>query len=682
MRNPFRRNHNAVASRGGQRSGRARPRLSCALTFALATTASAWALERNEWKNQQSFAVEAPGVVKFALPPETLDLARAGLEDLRLLDAEGREIPFLVEASTPAATPAPRPPKSLRTTLAGNTTQLVVETGSVLPLAGFTITTPAPAFLKSMRVESSADGERWDVVETGAPFFRQFGAERIHFDLPPRIAPTTHLRLTLDDARTAPIPIAGVTLSFAPDATPRPTLSLPVRIAGREEFAGETVLTLDLGAKNVPLAELEFVTPDALFTRQVTIAVREVQDGNAVERPLARGTIFRIGVDGLAPASQLRLPVNFKVGSREILVHLLNGDSPALAIDDVRAWQRPVHLVFRAAAAGTFTLLTGNPDCPAPRYDLAQLGASLRDAAVRAITLRPAELNPGYRRADALAATPLLGAALDPAPWAFRKNVRLEAGGVQQLELDIDVLAHAQRTLGDLRLVRDRVQIPFILERADVSRAVALTFVADDEPQRSGLSRWRIALPHAGLPLTRLTLVSPTALFQRRFRVFEKITDDRAGTYERTLAEADWSRTPGQQHALVLSLAEAPATDALFLETDNGDNPPIALASISAAIPVARVFFKTDAGPLALYYGNPDAGAPRYDLNLVATQILAAEKNPATLEPEEPMRKRGWRASLVAGARGGVVFWGALALVVIALLALVARLLPKPPPAP
>jgi hypothetical protein len=683
MKSPFRRNRDLVVPRvGGCVGSRRRHRLARAAALAFAAAASALALERNEWKNQQSLAVEVPGVIKFALPPATLDLARPGLEDLRLLDAEGRETPFLVDAGTPVVARAPRAPRSVRTTLAGNTTQLLIETGESAPLAGFTLATPAPAFLKSMRIESSDDGERWDTIEAGAPFFRQFGAERIFFPVPPRTAAITHLRLTLDDARSAPIPISGITLTFAPTAAPRPTLPLPVRLAGREEFSGETVLTLDLGARNVPLAELEFATPDALFARQVTVAVREAQDGSAVERTLARGTIFRVAVDGLAPTAQLRLPVDFTVNSRELLVHIANGDSPPLAVADVRVLQRPVYLVFRAVAAGAFTLLTGNPDAVAPRYDLATLGTSLRDAAVSALTVGPAELNPGYRRADALATTPLLGAALDPAPWNFRKNVRLVAGGVQQLELDVDVLAHAQRTLGDLRLVRDRTQVPFLLERAGVSRAVPLAFAADDDPKRPGLSRWRIALPHAGLPLTRLTLVSPTALFQRRFRLFERIADNRAGSYERTLAEAEWSRTPGRQQPLVLPLVDAASTDTVFLETDNGDNPAIVLTSVSAAVPVARLFFRTDAGPLALYYGNPGATAPRYDLSLVAGQILAAEKNPATLDPEVTARQAGWGASLLGGARSGIVFWGVLALVVATLLVVVARLLPKPPPAP
>jgi hypothetical protein len=291
----------------------------------------------------------------------------------------------------------------------------------------------------------------------------------------------------------------------------------------------------------------------------------------------------------------------------------------------------------------------------------------------------PAVPNPGYQRPETLADAPLLGAALDPAPWDFRKPVGIPLGGVQQLELDPQVLAHAGAGLGDLRLVREGTQIPYLLERPAVSRLLPLSFVAANDAKRPNVSRWELTLPQAGLPVSRLVLHSPTTLFQRHLRVSEKITDERGGTYDRLLAEADWSHTPGHDQGVTLNFSSVPAGDRLQLETDNGDNPPLALGTVQAAYPVRRLLFKTEPGPVALYYGNRTAQAPRYDLALVAREILTAEKSVATLGAEEKIRSDGWGAGFLAGARGGPLLWGALALVVIVLLVVVARLLPKPP---
>lgn len=653
--------------------------------FLCALAPLAAALETKQWKHRQPLTLDRAGIAKIALPPSTLDLAQPNLEDLRLIDGAGREVPYSLERAAPAAPPSVRRPKAFRVELAESTTRLEIETGHDAPLAAATLVTPAPHFLKAVRVEISPDGERWDVVHPGAPVFRQFGAEQLRLELPGR--PAARVRITIDDTRSRPVPITGATLAFVATTQPPLTTPLPVRIANREEFAGETVLTLDLGARHVPLAAIEFVSAEPLFMRKVTVAVRELRDDAAAERPLASGAIFRVAADGLAPTAELTLPLELTAPSRELLVHIANHDSPPIAIDEVRAQQRPIWLVFRAAEPGSYTLLTGNPDAAAPRYDLAALASTLRAAAPSPLSFGEPELNPGYRRADALADTPLLGATLDPTPWRYRKTVRLAAGGVQQLELDVDVLSRAQANLGDLRLVRERTQIPYLLERPSLSRTVPLVIAARADPKRPQLSRWELALPRPGFPVTHLTLTSSHGLFQRHLRVSEKVSDERSGGYERQLGEASWSKTPGHAPALTLSLMATPLTDTLLLETDNGDNPPIALEKAQAHYAVARLLFKVDASTpamaespsLALYYGNAQAGAPRYDVQLVAHHILAAEKHVAVLDSEEKARADGWAASALAKARGGPLFWGALALVVVVLLVVVSKLLPKPP---
>jgi hypothetical protein len=646
--------------------------------LALMAAAPACGLEPDQWQHRQALPVPNPGVVRLLLPPETLDLARANLEDLRLLDPAGQEMPFLLERVTPSPPPAVRPPVAFRVELGDGFTRLLIETGSATPFVAVTLVSPAPNFLKAARLEFSDDGARWQTAQSGVPVFRQFGAEQVRLEFAARVA--AFARITLDDARTRPVPFTGATLDLATPAPPPLTRPLPVRIANREEFAGETLLTLDVGARHVPLAEFEFVTPDPLFARTVRVTTRELRDDLAVERTLATGTIYRVAADGLAPSARLQVPVNFNAPARELLVHVSNQDSPPLAIEEIRALQRPVWIVFRASVAGSHRLLTGNPDIAAPHYDLALLAGALREAPPSGLAPGPVERNPGYRRADALVAAPLLGGALDPAPWPFRKAVKLLAGGVQQLELDLDVLARAQRDFADLRLVRDQAQVPYVLERPTLTRATAVPLRSNPDPKRPRVSRWELKLPRPGLPLVRLTLTSPDALFQRRLQLAERVTDARGATHERALATGDWTKTPGSEPPLVIPLGVAPTTDTLWLETDNGDNPPLALTpTAQVQYPVARLLFRAEPGPLALYYGHRQATAPHYDVRLIAGQLFAAEKNVATLDAEQPARAEGWASGTLARLRGGVAFWGALILVVLVLLGIVAKLLPKPP---
>jgi hypothetical protein len=94
-----------------------------------------------------------------------------------------------------------------------------------------------------------------------------------------------------------------------------------------------------------------------------------------------------------------------------------------------------------------------------------------------------------------------------------------------------------------------------------------------------------------------------------------------------------------------------------------------------------RIVFKAKPGdPLFLYYGISRAAPPRYDLSLVADQLLAAEKNAASLSAEEQLLKSA-RGENRAPGQGGLLFWAILAVVVVALLLVISRLLPKSQPA-
>ena len=120
----------------------------------------------------------------------------------------------------------------------------------------------------------------------------------------------------------------------------------------------------------------------------------------------------------------------------------------------------------------------------------------------------------------------------------------------------------------------------------------------------------------------------------------------------------------------------------MFLETDNGDNPAIKLHDFRGHYPVTRVIVKTPSDstqPIWIYYGNPGAASPRYDVALIANQVLRAERTPATLGRQENMHSKSERIIQTLSGSSLYVFWGVLAVVVVALLLLISRLLPKTP---
>jgi len=659
--------------------------------FAFGATNSPAAITPTEWQHRQSLAIAAPGLAKVAVPAATFDAAQPDLSDLRVLDASGQEVACLLDRDLGFRGPVFEQaktlrPKSFRVAPAEEATQLFIETGTDAKLDMLELETTAPFFLKAAHVDVSADGAEWQSLGPAVPVFRQFGAEQLRLALGQRVAP--FVRVTLDDYHTRPIPFSGAKILPTPTRAAPPALApLGAEITRRDEFAGETVLTVTLAGRHVPLAALTFNARDQLFMRRVTVAIREVRGAVSSERTIGAGTIYRVALDGAPTQSELTLLLDFSPPTRELLVHIHNGDSPPLALDGVSAQQHPVNLLFMAPAAGAFTLLSGNSQAAAPRYDLAAFAGEMRQAAATIVVPGALQDMPNYHPRESLATAPLpdvplTGAPLNTKDWSDVRVIQIVHAGVQELELDPAALARARPDFADLRLMRAGNQIPYVLEQPALARSLSLEAVVAPDKKRPTVSIWRVPLPHANLPLRRVTLTSTTPLFSRQFRLYEKVPGSDGGTRENTLASGEWHRTPdpGVPETRVFELSDRVQADTLWIEADNGDNPAIALGAVQVVYPVVRLVFKVaDADGLALAYGNKDAGAPRYDLNLVAVKLLTSPRNVAQLAAAPPTSSG---PGGFAWVNSRVLFWAALSLVVIVLLVAVAKLLPKPPAPP
>ena len=628
-----------------------------------------------DWRLRQELAVAQPGLVRVALPIETLDAARPDLADLRLVDPAGAEVAFALERTAPA-TWRLRPPESQSGTVEDNATVFVLKTGTDDRIAGLEIDAGQQSFLTRATVEASDDGQTWRLLGRNLPLYDRGGQLRaLQLDFSPGSYP--YLRLTIDRH----IALRRISLLTHP-AQVDVSEPVAVRMAAREETPGETRLTLALPGANLQLATLELTTPEAVFSRPVRLVYRAFEGGAIREITLGQRKIERLAPSEQPDAGPLALSVERAVPLRELILEVENGDSPPLALSGVSARCRPVFAVFFAAIAGPHRLLVGNPNAVSPHYDVGALIEEARPVPRPTTTPGPLGPNPDFHPGEPLPEIPALGAPLDIAPWAWRKPVQVGEASVQQLELDPAVLARSQRDLADLRLMSNGRQVPFVVERTSLLRPLAAGATLVPDPKQPRLSRWRLELPLPRLPLIRLTAKVSTPLFQRQLRLWEDLEDDRGYISRRWLAEASWGQTPGRRTAVfAMPLNLSPETAALWLETDNGDNPPIALGEVRVYYSATRLLFKApDSAPVFLYYGAAQAAIPRYDLGLVGPQLLAAEKAVAMLGAEEALKGSSIVDDLTEAGHGGVLFWGMLGLVVIVLLIVIAHLLPKTPP--
>jgi len=621
-------------------------------------------------------------LVKIDLPLETLNQLRPGLEDLRLFDDQGKEIPFAIDRpiEVPRRIIAAR---DFRTEIENDRTRLFFRSGSALPISGLTLETPARDFIKAITIEASPDGNTWRTLVRNQPFFRHAtGVNRVFLDF--ESGGWRYFRCTIDDRRSTPVPITGVQFHES-EAMATPQIPVDLKISQQEDTPGESRWGLELPSQNLLLAGLALDTSDVLFQRSISLSIRQLSGQEVEERIVHQAVIFRMAVDDQDSVSNVWFASDLPLKDRELVLKIDNGDSPPLTIRSIRAYRRPVHLIFLANQKGSYHLLSGNTTCPSPRYDLANRMDQLRKAPLLSLSPETLTNNPAFKPTDHIPEI-TLGNPLDVSAWKYRKEVRLPAAGASQVELDLEVLSRT-RSLADLRLLSAEQQLPFLVERTSLIRPLAPVITVADDPKRPRVSRWEMLLPKTGLPVTKVTLTTDAGFFRREVRLLEERKNELGDPYQVFHGHALWTKTPEQKPSPLTLGIESLQSDRLILEIDNADNPPLRIHNVQAWHRVTRLLFKTPPAltNLHLYYGNPRVSSPTYDLELVGAQLLRAKKTNGTLGQEVSLKGESWFAGDRLPEKSKYLFWAILLIVGCGLIYVMARMLPKaasdsPPP--
>jgi hypothetical protein len=150
----------------------------------------------------------------------------------------------------------------------------------------------------------------------------------------------------------------------------------------------------------------------------------------------------------------------------------------------------------------------------------------------------------------------------------------------------------------------------------------------DDSKTQSTVYTWDLGA--RGIPHDQLLLDVDTPAFQRAAAV-ESSAD---GNDWSALGLGVLSKFAGEQ-SLRLDFPEN-HQQYLRLRVYNRDDRPLAVKSATLSVIRTRVKFKPTAGAYALYYGNPEAHAPSYDLRDLLAREAPGPETAITLGAEEP----------------------------------------------
>ncbi len=154
-----------------------------ALTIAVAAQ-TCLAFDFNEWRNAQALEIPARGLVRINLPAATLDAAQPGLEDLRIIDSTGNQVPYIIERLLSDAESTTRP-TDFRSTIENGATHLILNTETSAAINGVSLETPATGFMKAADVEGSNEGRTWTKLAGGDSLFElPNGATKLRISVP------------------------------------------------------------------------------------------------------------------------------------------------------------------------------------------------------------------------------------------------------------------------------------------------------------------------------------------------------------------------------------------------------------------------------------------------------------------------------------------------------------------
>lgn len=612
-------------------------------------------------------------------------IADGGLNDLRLFGGDGREIPYLLippKPDAPVFETGRVLPITATDTPNDKASGFEVDFETVGPIDAIDLSRVRAPFLKRFRLEGSGDRSRWtQLIAEGTAFnlpAEQLSRTRIEFTA----GEYRYVRVTWDDTNSGRVPPPDAVLARRITvSSPGLVLRASVAITARPSEPGRSRFRLSLPAGRLPIVGLELSVGGGHLLRNASVLESRLIGAQAEPRLIGQARLVRVMQDGVT-ADALHIPIRQPTEPDLDLV-VDDGDNPPLVLEGVTAVFAELPWIYFESPGGSITARYGDARLAAPRYDLEAMRDNVPSQLAQA-RWRPDPPRTLAPESDGLP-MPQTGSALTLEGFEYLRDVPAGPAGLIAIPLDAAVMARsgvAARRLSDVRVVdRNAQQIPYLLEKRDEPLLVDVTIERRDVPpvlQRPAghSTAYVVHLPYNQLPNARLALTTRARVFKRTVTLGTLIAaTDRQPARFVSHADHVWVHADEALPAPsnTFNVPETIGGD-LMLLVEEGDNQPLPIEKAMVLLPSYSIrLFRPADQPLRVVYGKDGVAPPRYDLQLLAPHVMGRRAEEVTAGAEQ-------RFADTAARRGvemvpPVVFWSVLALAVLVLLGMVARLM-------
>jgi hypothetical protein len=397
---------------------------------------SVFALDLTRWKYQAQITIETgtDKYCKLTLTPDIYNAARLDLVDIRLLDADTEQIPYVLARPKDITQSVKYSPAIInRSTNENKAAMVTLDFGKQVVKNRIEVETGGNNFRRAVKIEGSNDNiEFFILVETAYVFAVDYSTRFERVDLPAN--DYRYLRISvapMADEDKSPV-IENIRASkFESELVERHTVELLQIEHSENDKNKSSIYVYDLEYRNLPISEIELSVDDNAFYRHVTLDGRDTttrkvridsednrQRFREVEvewKRMISDTIYRYhDADGKKREKlTLRLPSGRRA-YRYLKITISNYDDKPLTVKSASTKMIADNIVFPAKDYNSPTLYVGSQSASVPRYDLSRM------------LTRPLQVKARMAKLSDIADNPLFGRTEPkPLPWTEKHKVLL-----------------------------------------------------------------------------------------------------------------------------------------------------------------------------------------------------------------------------------------------------------------
>ena len=374
------------------------------------------ALNLAQWQYRAEVTIEqgADEYGRLTLTPDVYNVARRDLGDIRLVNAGGEQIPYvLAEPRDTVRGQTYEPAVINRSTNAQRAALITLDFGDKTTKNSIEVVTAGNNFRRAVKVEGSNDNiEFFTLVEQAYVFAVSFDRRFEQVDLP--VNDYRYLRIAVSPMETEQdSPVIGAVKASRTEPGRAEHQPVKMMLVGQREDDKNrsSIFLYDLAYRSLPVTEIELDVADDFFYRYVTVEGRDAatqkvridsedsrQRFREVEVSWERiigDAIYRyIGPDG---QKRERLVLHVPPGRRVhryLKVEIQNYDDKPILLKSASANMMAHEIVFESKNSAPLLLYVGSGSMGMPQYDLKQrlsdpLRVSARTARLGSITGNP-----------------------------------------------------------------------------------------------------------------------------------------------------------------------------------------------------------------------------------------------------------------------------------------------------